>query len=475
MDNDKTYLNVYNREVNVVLVTQPVSGASTSLINRTFVSDCDCADCACTAVSHTSAGEQLSQPLIYALELTPLCNSRCAGCFNAFIPWMNGAVRQGPDRLTFLDSAGWKRVLDVIAPHATHLKLTGGEPTLHPQFHTILDDIARRGISFTLFTNGRWRDPQTLVKLLTQSASSMPASSGLLISLHGVDAESHEAFSGIAGSFAETLANIRLATAAGLTVALSTVITRHNYTHIQDMIALGQALGVDHVVFNRYLGLPLPAIEPTAEQLAQAVLTVSELQQQGQPVRFGNCIPQCFIPGNTSTGCSAGIAYCAIDPLGNLRPCAHDGLICGNVLEHPLEEIWHGAAMQAWRNSVPEACQSCAALSQCRAGCLATARARGGQDPLMHIPLAAAPVVAPMRLRLYEKAIPVKRFTVYQEPWGLVAARGSQYVVAHSEVASVLAVCDGTTTLRQVSALLGKAALDFVGVLYQHGLVDLMW
>ena len=73
-----------------------------------------------------------------------------------------------------------------------------------------------------------------------------------------------------------------------------------------------------------------------------------------------------------------------IDPWGNMRPCAHVPLTCGNLLEQSLEEIWHSAAMEAWRGKIPEECIGCEEFEVCRGGCRATAMLRGlRRNPLM--------------------------------------------------------------------------------------------
>ena len=142
----------------------------------------------------------------------------------------------------------------------------------------------------TVFTNGRWLDPLGLV----QQLRSRKQLSGLLVSLHGATSASHAAFSGVRDSFGETLANIRLAVDNDVAVALSTIITRRNLHELEAVVDLGQQLGVQQVVFNRYLGSPLPAIEPSHDELRQAIRRVEVMKAQGMPVRYGICIPQCF-------------------------------------------------------------------------------------------------------------------------------------------------------------------------------------
>jgi AdoMet-dependent heme synthase len=315
-------------------------------------------DCDCAVLSQEDAPRPgvLPLPTIYALELTPACNHHCIGCSNVFAP------HQTP-----LALETWEQVLDTIAPHAQRLKLTGGEPTCHPQFARLVEAVNRRGIPFTLFTNGCWHRPDEVLSLLQRS----PTCAGLLISLHGATAQSHEAFTNAPGSFAETCATIQHATRAGLRVATNTVMTRYAVDEVAQVIHLSQSLGATSAIFNRYIGRPWPDLAPAPADLARA-LSAIEHTAAPHAARLGTCIPLCFAE-TSAAGCLAGTAYCTIDPWGSLRPCNHAPQVVGNLLTQSLHTLWHSEAMQQWRALLPEGCTACAHLSQCRGGCRAAA------------------------------------------------------------------------------------------------------
>jgi radical SAM protein with 4Fe4S-binding SPASM domain len=417
---------------------------------------------------------KLSAPAIFSIELTAECNGRCPGCSNVF--YQNRGQRPP------LPVSAWQEILRAIAPCVYDIRLTGGEPTLHPQFAEIVAEVAACGFIFTVFTNALWVDPDRIVKLLAEARflreprfsreSGVLSYPGLLISLHGADAAAHEAFSGVLGSFATVKENIARATAAGLTVVTSTVLTRYNYCQVEEIAALSRELGADHAVFSRYLGRKLPSLEPTGEQLRQAVHCVDRLRQEGQKVKFGDCIPQCFAP-SSSTGCLAGVAYCTIDPWGDLRPCPQADIDCGNLLEISLLEAWNSPPMQKWREMIPPACeQSCAAFSQCHGGCRATALARGlSRDPLMTAPLSADELPPPERLDLYEGLRPIGRFEMREESFGYVLLGPGLALVSHW-ARPLLDMCDGGTTLRQIEEFYGQEGLALVAELYCKGLVE---
>ncbi len=327
-------------------------------------------DCACdVSVNQLDPATPIS--VVY-LELTPTCNNACSGCSNVFERDTGDAPLPAED---------WARLFEKFAPYRPRLRLTGGEPTLHPEFDQVVRRVEAMGFPFTVFSNARWPNSDQMIEMLT-SASGLEC---LLISLHGANAASHEAFTGVTGSFQETINNARKASTAGLSVTTSTVITRHNYAGIAELLALSSDLGASHAVFNRYIGAPLPGLEASADELRAAVQEVERqkaISGNGW-VKFGTPIPHCFTP-NSSNGCMAGFAHVTIDPWGNVRPCPHTPIVTGNLLRQALDSILVDDRMVAWRQQYLAQCQTCSTRDGCLAGCLVMAMARGKRrDPLI--------------------------------------------------------------------------------------------
>jgi radical SAM protein with 4Fe4S-binding SPASM domain len=401
----------------------------------------------------------LSSPIFFALELTPACNNHCPGCCNVF------PHTSTPQPLS---ARQWAKILAELKPDIHRLKLTGGEPTLSPEFEPFVATLRDLDIPFALFTNARWRDPGQLVAFL----QTVLQCKGLLVSVHGSTAASHDAFTRVPGSFAETCANIHRAVAAGLNVTTSTVITCHNWHEVGGIVRLSQQLGANHAVFNRYLGKSMSQVEPDEGHLRQAIEAIDSLRRRGNPVKFGNCVPQCFYP-SSSAGCLAGVAYCTVDPWGNVRPCNHAPLICGNLLEQSIEEIWHGEAMTCWREMIAEQCWHCLELSHCHGGCRAVAMIQGVErDPLMRDPILEKEPEPQEELILYEGAHPVGRYALRAEEFGYVLINGNRIVPVVAAAKPVLDTCDGHTTLRQIERQFGPNALSLVGSLYQRGMIE---
>jgi radical SAM protein with 4Fe4S-binding SPASM domain len=363
----------------------------------------------------------------------------------------------------------WETLLDALHPHVVNLRLTGGEPTLHPQFPQIIQFIDHLNVPFVLFSNGVWENRQETI----QTLSTCHNLDGVLISLHGHDDVSHQQFVG-RNSFAETIESIRQATQAGLLVNTNTVLNRANFRHVEAIARLALDLGAGFVAFSRYYGAPTPLTALSKDELLQAVQFVHALKARGTPVRFNNNVPACF-SHRPSKSCPAGITHCTIDPLGNARPCSHADITFGNLFEHSIEELWSSEAARRWRDLIPASCYLCAEFASCRGGCKALAlHLNKAQDPLMRKPLAhKLERGAPRKVQLYAEAMPRKNFVTRREEFGLLLVNRSRVLPVDLAAEPLLDKLDGAHSLRAIQQQFGQEGLDFVGLLHQAGLVRL--
>ena len=282
---------------------------------------------------------------------------------------------------------------------------------------------------------------------------------------------SHEAFSQVAGSFEETVDNIQRAIASGISVSLSTVLHRGNLAELGDIVDLAQRLKANHVAFNRYLGPEIPELAVTATDLEKAVHTIDAMRKQGKPATFGNCIPQCFTP-SSSTGCLAGVAYCTVDPWGNVRPCNHSSLIAGNLLKDTLDHAWHSLEMERFRQAIPSACRGCAAFPTCHGGCKALAMELGiSGDPISSTPLERfdLPVI-----HMSPQCRPQGRFKIRQENFGLVLLNGNAILPVRPEAVTVLNRLDGKSTLLELEPEIGSNGMTLIGELVRRKMVEMI-
>ena len=405
----------------------------------------------------------LSLPTAFYLELTSWCPNHCVGCGNIFIDRQQQSRNQ-PD----MPWEDWRAILEKITPSATMIKLTGGEPTCSPHFYKIIDFLDDRGIPFVVLTSGIWSNPRKLLHTLRSTEHFQ----GFLISLHGASAARHELFTQAPGSHRRALQSIREVAEAGMDASVSTILLRSNLGQLKEIADTGLAHGARNIIFARHIGQAIPHLTLNEGEYIQAVEEVIALQHQGYPVRIGNCMPQCFHE-NPSTGCTAGLTFCTIDPCGNLRPCNHSKVVAGSLLAQPLETLWNSRELAGWRTMLPSACSACPSYSRCGGGC--KVMYEHGRDPLMTSPRNAVRVAGPARVEisLLRHSIPQANFITKADRMGKIILGKGRVVPIEPDVEIFLNVTIGKKTLGEIQEIYGNPALSFIADLNALGLVEL--
>lgn len=154
----------------------------------------------------------MPQPYRAALRLTLDCNNRCLFC-----------AQTGADEAAF--SFSLPERLAALRAEADELTFTGGEPLLADN---LLEAVAAaKAAGFTrlgLQTNGRLLARPEVAEGLVRAGLT-----DVHLSLHGGEPAVHDFHTGVEGSFAQLLAGMRAARAHGLSVAVTTVLTRSNH------------------------------------------------------------------------------------------------------------------------------------------------------------------------------------------------------------------------------------------------------
>jgi radical SAM protein with 4Fe4S-binding SPASM domain len=401
-----------------------------------------------------------SAPYIYTFEITSACNADCVGCGNVF-----------PHDGAYITAQECQTILKHVK-HPEMFRVTGGEPTISPEFPEIMRLLDRQEKPIVVFTNGAWEEPDSVLKTL-QACKNLD---GILVSLHGHSQSSYQAFTRT-DHFSRVLANIRRANEAGIDVNTNTILTHRNIGHMADVVEIATQAGAKVVAFSRYYGVPIPGLtDLSPEQYKYAVDQVSRLRAGGKLVKFNNNIPFC-LGGQLTQACPAGDTHCTVSPTGEVRLCNHSPYSVGNILQTPVEQMWHSDAIEWWRKQIPPMCQQCAAFDLCRGGCRANAMTNGlAADPLARGPCRTTPKLPkPLKHLLYDEAVPKADFSLHKESFGYVLANRSRIFKVADEAKPILdALQQRSKTLAEIRALFGPAALNFIGVLYDNRMVELM-
>jgi MoaA/NifB/PqqE/SkfB family radical SAM enzyme len=165
------------------------------------------------------------------VRLTFDCNDHCIFCLDSLAH--DGTVRDRDDVK--------RQILDGRRKGATRLILSGGEPTIHPQFVDFVRLGSQSGYTkIQTVTNGRLFSYGTFLERSLDAGLSE-----ITFSLHGPNARVHDALVGTKGAFDEEIAGLRGALADGRPVVnVDVVVNRGNVKHLPEMLRMLTEMGV---------------------------------------------------------------------------------------------------------------------------------------------------------------------------------------------------------------------------------------
>lgn len=314
--------------------------------------------------------------------LTEGCNLRCRHC------WIMPKYQSGGQVFPMLDFQLFQSVILQAKPLGlSAVKLTGGEPLLHPQILPMLEFIRQENLKLTIETNGLLCSAQMAQEI---AAGKNPFVS---VSLDGADAQTHEWVRGVPGCFEAALTGIRNLVSVGLKPQVIMSIMRRNRHQIEALVHLAESLGAGSVKFN--------IVQPTArgEKMHQIgeTLSVEELIDLGDwventlshstklplfyshPLAFhplskmfgekrGSC-GICGVLGIIGVLANGSYALCGI---GETVP----DLVFGHIAYNSLEEVWQNTPLLLeLREGLPlrfeGICRDCLMKAYCCGNCVA--------------------------------------------------------------------------------------------------------
>ncbi len=316
--------------------------------------------------------------------LTKGCNLKCRHC------WIAPEYQSIESRsLPVMEIGLMESIIEQAKPLGlSGVKLTGGEPLLHPSITKILKLIEVNSLSLTIETNGTLCTP-TLAKQIKGSSKHLSVS----VSLDGSDAEMHEWVRGIPGSFFAACEGIKNLVRVGIKPQIIMSVMRRNKHQIKSVIKLAEDIGAASVKFN--------PVQPTARgdimHEAMETLSIEELIKLGDWVEndlsFSTSLrlvythPLAFRPMSrmfSETGIGCGV--CGIlSILGVLSDGSYSlcgigevvpDLVFGNARNCSLEKVWkQNPIINELREGFPikmkGVCGDCVMNGICKASCIA--------------------------------------------------------------------------------------------------------
>lgn len=404
-----------------------------------------------------------SRPLRFELELTTNCMNRCSICGDSLIRTKGVYMQE------------WKTIVDKIkseifnTQYSCSIRLTGGEPTLHPEFLDIVRYIDQMGISHGIFTTGCF-DRIDYEKLF-ETYSKCNHFGSFLVSLHGSTAEVHETFTKRKGSFDEACKYIKMASNLGFAVVTNTVLTSYSANQIEQVASLSEKLGAKATLFER-LFTKDGELEPTRQQLECAIQKVDELRGNGLPVVAAFCLPRCFSPLVKDT-IKSGFEIATISTLGEVRPSNLTPYSFGNILEQSIEDIWESDKAEFYRNNFLPQCSDCLEFRLCRGGIkhqtnegILSFDSKIGKDSIVS--------KRNVSFQLNPKSRLKPNFQLIVNGSSFILACHSSTIFVNKQALPIIDDINDSKLVAQISKKYGLEGLQFISYLHQNHFIELI-
>ena len=314
--------------------------------------------------------------------LTEGCNLRCRHC------WIEPPHQTARRKHPAIDPDLFRHILQQAKPLGlSSVKLTGGEPLMHPRIGEILSILREEKIRFSVETNGVLCTPE-LARVLARSGMYHVS-----VSLNGADADTHEWVRGVKGCFDKAIEGIRNIMEAGIRPQVIMSLMRQNVDQIEAVVRLSESLGASSVKFN--------IVQPTARGVkmhqAGETLSIGEIVRLGEwvenglssatrlPLHYSH--PAAFRPlgkmyGREGSGCGICGIYGILGVLagGSYALCGIGEhvpeLIFGHASNDSLADVWQtNPVLLEIREGLPRTlggiCGECLMKRVCLGSCIA--------------------------------------------------------------------------------------------------------
>jgi len=334
--------------------------------------------------------QKLAAPFLIVWNFTNMCNFRCLHCYQR-------ASSPLPTELSLEEKLQVIDQLDKAGVAA--VALSGGEPTLHPDFLRVVSELADRGIHTSVATNG-WvfADKEKLEKAVEAGLKYVE------VSIDSAKPEKHDSFRRVPGAWERAVKSLENAVKLGVSNGMATIMSRDTLYEIDDILDLAENIGVDRVIFFNFIptgrakDIARRDLTPEEREEFMKILyremkrrkliilsTAPEYARITLELSHGKEVtPAHFYIGENDTvrvlaefigGCGAGRIYAGIQPDGTVVPCVFLPIPVGNIRTKDFSYIWsHSKLFNLLRNreNFTGNCRTCPYRNIC-GGCRARA------------------------------------------------------------------------------------------------------
>ena len=256
-----------------------------------------------------------------------------------------------------------------------HINITGGEPFFRKDIKEILLYLGKNKAFFTygLLSNGSFIDEE-MMRILRETEVSF-----VQLSLDG-NRETHDALRAC-GDYDRVLKTAEQLEKNGIRTYISFTANKDNYRYIPHVARACRKRKITKLWSDRLVpighGQDLQRLAITTDELTQYVRCLKKAQ--------GNFLTRTLYPKTQVTlnralqfqnskgnrySCSAGRSLITVDEFGNVMPCRRLPILCGNVFETTLADVYyHNDTFRALRNSTtPKECAQGRYAPVCKGG-----------------------------------------------------------------------------------------------------------
>ncbi len=325
----------------------------------------------------------------FYLYLTTGCNLCCRHCW--ITPtFVNGQPQPGD----CVDLEQLRDAIETAKPMGLrHVKLTGGEPMLHPQFREVAMLIREANLGMDMETNGTLIDADAARFLYEKAKIGF-----ISVSLDSVNPASHDAFRGVKGAFDRAVNGIRQLVAVGYRPQVIMSPHHGNINEVDDMVKFATGLGAGSVKFNpvtnagRGHKLHEQGEALNARETRELIRYVNGELQQRSKIRLFIGAPMALLSVRDLLG-EKWRGVCNVESILGLLGTGHMAmcgvgrevpeLTYGKLGEDNLREVWiNHPGLKKLRTKLrgpwPGICDDCVHAGRCRTGCLAMNYLRSG-------------------------------------------------------------------------------------------------
>ncbi len=217
------------------------------------------------------------------------------------------------------------------------IRITGGEPALHPRFFELLELVVKNGFTFSLVTNGSLIDKyKEVIEKFGQSLDRCT------VSLDGASASIHESIRD-KGSYQKAIDMIKFLVSSNIRNSVQTCLNHRNLHNIAAIVGKAAELGADEV---RFVG--------TIHTKDNSILWLSNAEKAKARDKIESLRKKNKIKVGTSTslGGAWGVDFCigvvsltelAVNPMGQLVFCCDtisDGAVIGDLNRESLLKLY---------------------------------------------------------------------------------------------------------------------------------------